>query len=379
MKVLDSRRLTGPGLLLDEPGAVLDLRLEGRGPDKVIAAWQDAARRLLREVGWPDERLATRQFDGGVSLALTAPVDGLYAAVELNERALDAAAAELGEGAARDHASDVASIRHAISSEKNHLLVDLRRAARTRGLTFLSGEDQVSVGSGSGVQVWPDTVLPEANQVDWDRIYDVPIALVTGSNGKTTVVRLLAAMVREAGLVPGFSSTDGVEVGTASIEEGDFSGPSGARLVLRHPSVQAAILEIARGGLLRRGLAVEAAQAAVVTNIAEDHLGEFGIESLAELVETKLLVAKALGPAGTLVLNADDPLLVKRSTGVARSIVWFSLDATSPFITAHVERGDTAVLVEKNAIVLVRDGKRQSLAQLADVPITLGGAARHNV
>ncbi len=109
---------------------------------------------------------------------------------------------------------------------------------------------------------------------------------------------------------PGYSSTDGVIVDTTLIGEGDFSGPSGARLALRDPRVQAAVLETARGGLLRRGLAVEGAQAAVVTNVAEDHLGEFGVNSLAELAETKLLVAKGLRQDGTLVLNADDPMLV---------------------------------------------------------------------
>jgi cyanophycin synthetase len=379
MNVLDSRRLTGPGLLLDCPGAVLDVRLDGRDPEKVIAAWQTAAHRLLREVGWPDERLATRRFPGGLSLALTAPVDGLYAATELNERAWEEAAAELGEGGRPDYAADVLSLREAISSEKKPALVELRRSAAARGLTFLSGEGLVSVGSGAGALVWPENELPEPAAVDWDRAYDVPIALVTGSNGKTTVVRLLAAMLRAAGRTPGYTSTDGVTVGTASIAEGDFSGPGGARLALRHPEVETAILETARGGLLRRGLPVERAAAAVVTNVAEDHLGEFGIDSLAELADTKLLVAKALGTRGTLVLNADDPMLVGRSSQISRPIIWFSLGPASAGVTAHVDRGGTAVLAEQDRIVLIRGGSRETIAPLVDVPITFGGTATHNV
>ena len=379
MKLLDSRRLTGPGLLLDGPGAVLDVSLGGNDAEQLISAWRRAAQRLLRDVGWADERLAVRHFEGGVSLALTAPVDGLYAATDLNERAWEAAAAELGEGPPRDYQSDLASLRKAISSELNPRLVDLRRAARARGLTFLSGEDQVSVGSGVGALVWADDALPQADAVDWERVSDVPVALVTGSNGKTTVVRLLAAMLRESGLTPGFSSTDGVTVGTGSIAEGDFSGPSGARLALRHPKVQVGILETARGGLLRRGLPVESAQAAVVTNVAEDHLGEFGIESLADLAETKLLVAKALKPNGALVLNADDPMLVKGSAKLDRTIIWFSLDAASPLVQGHVGRGGTAVVAEDNKIVLFQAGQRRTIAPLTDVPITLRGTARHNV
>jgi UDP-N-acetylmuramyl tripeptide synthase len=168
-------------------------------------------------------------------------------------------------------------------------------------------------------------------------------------------------------------------VGSTSIAEGDFSGPSGARLVLRHPEVQVAILETARGGLLRRGLSVERADAAVVTNIAEDHLGEFGIESLAELADTKLLVGKALGSSGTLVLNADDSMLVERASRIKAPITWFSLRPDSPVVTAHVQAGGTAVLVDGDRIVLVRRGHSEAVVSLTDVPIAFGGTATHNV
>lgn len=379
MHVLDSRRLTGPGLLLDCPGAVLELRLGAQDPAQAIAAWESVARRLFRDVGWVEEHLATRRFPGGVSLALTAPVDGLYAATELNELAWEAAAAELGSGPPPDYAAGVASLRAAIAAESNSALVALRGAARSRGLTFLSGEEQVSAGSGAGALVWPEASLPDPAAVDWSRVRDVPIALVTGSNGKTTVVRLLAAMARAAGRAPGFTSTDGVMVGTVVIEEGDFSGPSGARMVLRRPEVEIAILETARGGLLRRGLAVERAAAAVVTNVAEDHLGEFGIESLAELADTKLLVAKALGNRGTLVLNADDPMLVQRSPAVRAAITWFSLDPTSPLVSAHTHTGGSAVVAEQGHLVLIRGTQRETIASLAEVPITFRGTAEHNV
>ena len=379
MNVLDSRRLTGPGLLLDCPGAILDVRLGDSDPDEVIAAWRQAAHQLLREIGWANEELAVRRFPGGLSLALTAPVDALYAATELNERAWEAAAAQLGERGPTDYTSDVVSIREAISSERNTALVELRRAAAARGLTFLAGEEQVSLGSGTGAQVWPESSLPEPGAVDWSRVHDIPIALVTGSNGKTTVVRLLAAILRAAGRNPGLTSTDGVTVGSASIAEGDFSGPSGARMVLRHPEVQTAVLEIARGGLLRRGLAVERADVAVITNVADDHLGEFGIESLAELADTKLLVAKALGGSGTLVLNADDPMLVERSARIKAPITWFSFEPGSPAITAHVRAGGTAVLVDRGEIVLTCDGESAPVVALAEVPITFRGTARHNV
>jgi UDP-N-acetylmuramyl tripeptide synthase len=168
-------------------------------------------------------------------------------------------------------------------------------------------------------------------------------------------------------------------VGKVAIAEGDFSGPSGARMVLRHPEVETAILETARGGLLRRGMVVEQADAAVVTNVAEDHLGEFGIESLGSLADTKLLVARALGSRGTLVLNVDDPMLVERSPAVRAPITWFSLDPTSPLVSTHTSAGGSAVVADQGQIVLIRGERRETIAPLAEVPITFGGTAEHNV
>jgi cyanophycin synthetase len=379
MNILDSRRLTGPSLLLDGSGAVLDIRLERSESDRAIAAWQKAAHRLLEAVGWQNERLTSRTFSNGVSLALSAPIDGLYAATELNERAWVAAVAELEDRKAPDFQADVACLLDEIASESDPDLVALCRAARSRSLIFLSGEDLVSVGSGTGALVWPLEALPDPAAVDWSTAHDVPIALVTGSNGKTTVVRLLGAMVAAAGKTPGLTSTDGVIIGAEPLEQGDFAGPSGARMVLRQREVETAILETARGGILRRGLPVEHADVAVVTNIADDHLGEFGIENLHDLAQTKLLVSRALGDNGTLVLNADDPVLVENSRAVRAQIIWFSMDPGSAVIRRHLDDAGTAVLVDSGTIILAQGSQRAAVASVAEVPITFGGVAAYNV
>jgi len=150
-------------------------------------------------------------------------------------------------------------------------------------------------------------------------------------------------------------------------------------MLLRRPEVETAVLETARGGLLRRGLAVEHAQAAVVTNIAADHLGEFGVQTLAELAETKLLVARAVGAGGRVVLNADDPVLAKAGQRVAAELAWFTLDPANPIVRAHVAGGGTAALLDGTAVVLIERGNRTVLASADTVPIALGGAARHNL
>lgn len=379
MRVLDSRRLTGPGLLLDRPGAVLDIALGPQPVAPATAAWKKAARTLLDAVGWNGEAIVSRPFRGGVSLAISAPVDALYSATELAEEAWNAAASEIEGGTGPDLSPAILHLRDIIQEERNPRLVALREAAHSRKLTFLSDDDLASIGSGTGAMVWPVRSIPEASTIDWAGVHDVPIALVTGSNGKTTVVRLLSAMIRSAGKVPGVTSTEGVLVNGQTIGEGDFSGPGGARLALRHPAVEIAILETARGGILRRGLATSRASVAVVTNIAADHLGEFGVESLEELTETKLLVGRALAGGGSLVLNADDAELVRASTGVTAPIIWFSLDGTSPLVQTHIARGGRAALADGENIVLVHGESRTPLIRTADAPFTFGGAARHNV
>jgi cyanophycin synthetase len=367
--VSDSRRLTGPSLLLDGPGAVMEVRVGEGELDRAVAAWEKSARRLLDAVGWRGERLAVRRFAGGASLALTAPVDALYAATDLNEAAW----------ALADDEPTVAALRAAIAAERNPRLLALREAARERGVLFLAGEEQVSVGAGTGVRVWADSALPDPGSMDWTGVHDVPIALVTGSNGKTTVARLLAAMAVEAGRVAGFTSTEGVHIGGETLGEGDFSGPSGARLLLRHPAVELAVLETARGGLLRRGLSVDRATAAVVTNVADDHLGEYGIQSLDALADVKLLVARAVSPGGAVVLNADDPALRARGERLGAPVVWFTLDAAEPFVERHVAAGGRAAVAEDGALFLASGRERTEIARVDEVPIAVGGAARHNV
>jgi cyanophycin synthetase len=379
MELLDSRRLTGPGLLLDRPGAVVDVRVDDAQRDALIAAWQDAASRMLAAVGWGSHRAVARRFIGGASLAITAPPDALYSATDLNEWAWNAAEAAVRGEPTPELEPAAERLREAIDTERNPALLAVRDEARARGLTFLSGEGVVSVGKGTGVIAWPADRLPSPERIDWARAHEIPVALVTGSNGKTTVVRLLAAMATEAGRVTGMTTTEGVLVGGTLVAAGDYSGPEGARLALRRPEVETALLETARGGLLRRGLAVERADVAVVTNIAADHLGEFGVQTLEQLAETKLLVAKAIGPRGRLVLNADDAVLVQASTGIRAPVVWFSLEPKNRLIRRHTGSGGTAVILDGDALVVLDGDEREVIGRVAEMPITAGGTARHNV
>ena len=376
-RVVDSRRLTGPHLLGDRPGAALDVAIEG---DVAAAAdaWRREARRLLDQVGWEGEDVAARTFEGGASFVITAPVDGLYAATDLNEAAWDAATARLAGRQLPDEAEVSGQLRELIVREHDPRLRALRDAARARGVTFLSDDERVSVGSGSGARVWSRGEFPLATQVDWSSVHDVPIVLVSGSNGKTTSARLIAAIARASGLTPALTSTDGVTVDGDHLAVGDFAGPMGARLALRDPRAGIAVLETARGGILRRGLAVEHADATLLTNVASDHLDDFGVNDLATLAAVKLVAARVVRPAGRVVLNADDPGLAAHALGVSPAS-WFALDRAAPLVSIGLTAGGDVAYVEDGAIVLAQGGRPAPLIRLDQVPVTLGGAARYNV
>jgi cyanophycin synthetase len=310
---------------------------------------------------------------------MTAPIDALYAATEVNEWAWEATAATLNDWTEPDLAQAARKLRRVITAELNPHLVALRDAARQRGVCFLSDDDEASVGMGCGSLTWSVDSLPEANEVPWDRVHDVPLALVTGSNGKTTTVRLLAAIMSAEGHVPGYSSTDGIYVGGELVDADDWSGPGGGRLVLRDRRVEVAVLETARGGMLRRGLAVARADAAIVTNVAADHLGEWGVHDIEAIADAKLVVARAVRDNGTLALNADDPVLVRRAERLGVVPTWFAVDGQAAAVRAHLDRGGDAAVVESGEFIVYESGGREAVVDVAAVPLTFDGAARYNV
>lgn len=210
----------------------------------------------------------------------------------------------------------------------------------------------------------------------------IPIFAVTGTNGKTTTVRMLARILEHHGLTTGFTCTSGVYVGEIRSALGDASGPKSARMLLRHPRVEAAVLETARGGMLREGLAFDACDVGAVLNVTPDHLGLKGIDTLADLARVKAIVARNVKKSGGCVLNAADPHTVRMARRARGRIVWFTggaaADALAP-IDAHLEGGGVAVSCERGTLMLHRGGETMPIIPLANIPATLNGAARFNV
>jgi len=378
-ELIDSRRLTGPNLISASPGAVIDVSLGGLSAKRVIEVWREQSRRILEAVGWSDAELATRDFPGGASLMMSAPIDALYAATEVNEWAWSATQAQLAGSPEPDLDEGAERLRQVMAEEQNPRLIALQEAAAERGVCFLSDDDLVSVGMGSGSITWPVDELPNPSEVAWNDVHNVPVALITGSNGKTTTVRLLAAIATAQRHSPGYTSTDGIYVDGQLVDADDWSGPGGARRVLRDKRVDIAILETARGGMLRRGLAVQRADAAIVTNVAADHLGEFGVHDVEGVAEAKLVVSRAIESGNNLVLNAEDPAVVSLASRLGLRPTWFAINPNSAPTRAHIDGGGEACFVEDGWFVAIKAGKRAQLVPVADAPLTFEGSSRYNI
>jgi UDP-N-acetylmuramyl tripeptide synthase len=400
----------GTGAVLETVGVEID--------DALLSGWRARVERARRHLGW--DRIApgspaapaivARRHATGASLALQAPVDQLFTATELNEWALCATLherdparwASVTDDLLADYLEDavdpadvippvleesaaLARLALRAASEQRPDVVALVDAATARGVGHLLDETTLTLGAGKGGHGWALDALPAPGSVPWDALRTVPIAAITGSNGKTTTVRLVAACARAHGWRDGFNCTDGVFIDRKPVAAGDYSGPAGTRLVLRNTSVEAAVLETARGGILRRGLAADRADVAIVTNISPDHFGEYGIDDLEGLADVKLSIAHLLSRDGLLVLNADDTLLCAKSTTLQQRLGWqpttgwFARDFDLPTLARHRTRQGATSGVRAGHLWLSLHGNEHDLGAINDMPLTIDGAAKYNV
>jgi cyanophycin synthetase len=208
----------------------------------------------------------------------------------------------------------------------------------------------------------------------------IPVVAVTGVNGKTTTTRLLAYLLARPGRVVGMTCTDGMFVDGRRLDARDCSGPRSARAVLLNPRVHVAVLETARGGILREGLGFDRCDVAVVTNIGDgDHLSLRGIDTLEELARVKRAVAEAVAPTGSAVLNAADPLVAAMACDCPGEVIYFARDGSNPVLAAHRRGGGRAAFVRDGALVLAEGEREQVLSPLARVPLTHGGRVAFQV
>jgi cyanophycin synthetase len=203
----------------------------------------------------------------------------------------------------------------------------------------------------------------------------VPIIALTGTNGKTTTTRLTAHIFKQTGQVVGYTTTDGTYIGDYLVEPGDNTGPQSAQLILQDPTVEVAVLESARGGILRSGLAFTACDVGVVLNVAADHLGLGDINSIEQMAQVKGVVAETVIPGGYVVLNADDPLVAAMADRVKGQIAYFSMNPDNPLLRSHTQQGGLAAVYENGYLSILKGDWTLRIEQAVNVPLTLAGRA----
>jgi cyanophycin synthetase len=364
MKLIDVRQLYGPNRLTNSQAIqlIFDLPLEELEGAQHSLQW--GLQLACQHLGWTTPYLAF--LSKGTRLYATFNAPYLDSYWELGDT--------LGSWMVAKHNRESFSLRESLEGVResfakevtNHPLRAIREEATRRGLPIVAVENNgLFIGQGKkGIKVFrPDTTI------NWDTLGSIPILAVTGTNGKTTCTRLLARLYKEAGLCAGNTSSDGVQINGKFFIEGDCTGPDSMRDVIFHSHVEVAVLEAARGGILRRGLPFEQCDLAIVTNITPDHLGLGNVDTLEEMAHVKATVVRSLSPNGVAVLFADDPLVESMEREDIRTL-FYSRDAKKL-------SGRSGVLILDDRLESVGFAENITVS-LQDIPITLSGAARHN-
>ncbi len=393
MDLVEARRLTGPNLYDRRPGAVAEVRFSSSDVvEPALACWREVSENALARLGWTAtrhwRRFGDAQGQPGAELMITAPRDRLYATVALLEWTIARAAGllHLHDPIGDEPLEQVVALAANEARERAGALELIEQAER-EGVAWLIDDECFSLGHGSRCRTWPlpraiDDPLPAPDTLDWTSFgRPLPTVLITGTNGKTTSARLLTRIAKLAGHRVGNTSTDGVFVDEQLIEQGDWTGPGGARLLLRRPDVDFAVLEVARGGMLRRGLGVTSANAALITNVSHDHLGEYGVHDLDALARVKAIVTSVVGRGGRIVLGADSSPLVAWADmrPFPAPVVWFSPDVDHPVLRAHRSAGGEVCTVVDARICYCRGWGIEPLIPVNEIPLTFAGRAKHNI
>ena len=259
---------------------------------------------------------------------------------------------------------------------------DLRKPITENGGAVL----EVNAAPGFRMHVEPSVGLPRnAAEPVIDMLFPkgtdgrIPIIAITGTNGKTTTTRLTAHICKTAGKKVGYTTSDGVYIQNQLMMKGDCTGPVSATFVLSDPTVDFAVLESARGGLLKSGLAFDKCDVAIVTNVTADHMGLAGIQTLEQMATVKKVIPETVKKTGFAILNADDDLVYKMHEELECNVAFFSMDENNPRIKRHCKRGGYAVVYENSYVSILKGTWKIRVMKVSDIPITFDGKAIHNI
>lgn len=372
-----SRRLVGPNLFFKETGTVLDVPLvENR--EELTKLFYQEAEKFLPALGWEQIKITHKFFNNGVRLAFTAPVDITMPACDVIDFVWLSAREGFETGNFKSIEEAKKELIPIIDEDKDLTYRNLYELAKSKGFNAFRDKNKAFIGSGTGCYEF-DLKKDSFDDIPWEDIYDIPAIIVTGTNGKTTTIRLTDYICRVAGKLTGYTSTDWVKVNDELIDEGDYSGPTGHQFVLTNKKVEVALLESARGGLLKRGLIESFVNAAAVTNVSADHLGEDGIETVAELAEAKSIVFRTMGEGSHAIINLDNSYMKERFEKLNCAKIVVTQNPEAHDMKYYLTKADYACIVENGNFVWVDGDIKTNLLAVADAPLTVKGFAKHNI
>ena len=369
VEIVELRVLDGPNLFFSRPAVQLTLAVPW-----YLAAPEDRILRLAQRIAMPvagaPERIRVAPPGSDRRLRFTARI-----ARHVARRLADATSTALAvRGRAGPEPGQVVVAfpwRHRTAAEAFARAVAEVLAELTRSRRSFATLLEDSARALEDVEPGPSPDVPDPS---------IPVIAVTGTNGKTTTVRLLAHIGRQAGLTVAHSCTDGVYLNEELVEGGDYSGFGGAGRALSQPGVQLAVLETARGGMLLRGVGTAHNDVAVVTNVSADHLGLRGIRTLDQLAEVKSTIVRITRHDGWDVLNADDPRVLDMRRAATGRPWLFSMDPDHPALRSSLDDGGRGMtVIDGRIVVLSPRADPRPLVSLDDVPVTLAGISTHNV
>ncbi len=369
-----------------------------RTPAHVIGNGKDTVQELIDEVnsdprrGYGHEKVLTQITTNELTKTLIKDAGyTLDTVLPETERLILKDTANLSTGGTAEDITDIVHPANVFMAERISKIIDLdicgidimttdisKPISETGGAVL-----EVNAGPGFRMHLAPTTGLPRnvAGPVI-DKLFPngetgrIPIVAITGTNGKTTTTRLLAHIAKMNGYRVGYTTSDGVYIQNRLLMTGDCTGPTSAEFVLKDPTVNFAVLESARGGLLRAGLGFKKCDIAIVTNVAADHLGLKGIHTVEQLAKVKGVVPETVLPEGYAILNADDDLVFKMRRNIECNLALFSMDENNPHIKALQRKGGITAIYENGFVTICRGEWKMRVMLAKDIPLTYGGKAK---
>lgn len=371
-----SSRLLGENIYFANVGAVIEIDLINNNQE-IANTYNEVLSGILASLPIEAYEIKIKVFKQGINVALSYPYDLLMVACEILDWTWEEVVDLVDNATEVDFAKAQQRFTTIIQDQQNLILRKIYIKSHKEKVNLMIDKKWLILGSGYKQFRVKLSQVTKLSDIPWKKIGDIPIALITGTNGKTTTTRLTEFICRDsAKLYSGYSSTDWISINKKTVKVGDFSGPTGHQYVLQHPKMEIAILEVARGGMLKRGLLPVSATVATITNIANDHLGQSGIENLTDLAAAKGLIYAGLKQDGVAVINLDDEHISKLP--IDKTKVYLSTKLSASKMAPYLNPKNFVVYLENDHIILETSQKKHQLNKIDEIPLTVNGLASYN-